>query len=156
MIVLFSCKGKKDSDEIHDLINQTILDQYRDMGTILLENSDTIIIDSFLIDPCASNGFLVVSIDSALIQFNNSFSDSLKYLKRYFTSDDIIVRVKPGEVAIVTEGKDTKIILNNINGLSKNAARLVLKSRDMQQEVDKLESIMKTRMLEEIHNGKQK
>lgn len=85
-------RGKPDQeDEIHDLINQTILEQYRKRGLTILGYSDSFFIDRILIDPFANSGFSVDTFNTDLYIFGNTNSRTRWPYDLYFTPADLEV-----------------------------------------------------------------
>lgn len=84
------CNEKIVYDEINEITNQIILDQYREIGLGIIIDLDSIpIVDSFIIDPCAYNGFFIDTNQSKILLFNNDYALSSRRFDRYFTNDDI-------------------------------------------------------------------
>jgi hypothetical protein len=90
LLLLCSCNEKKHKDEIYDLINHAILDQYVNIGTSIITAKDTIIVDTFIIDPCAHQGFKVDTINGKIKLSNNTWSSSSANYERYFENNDLL------------------------------------------------------------------
>ena len=90
LLLLCSCGEKKHKDEIYDLINHTILDQYINVGAGIIIEKDTIVVDTFIIDPCAHKGFKIDTTNGKIKLSNNTWSSSSANYGRYFEKNDVL------------------------------------------------------------------
>ena len=95
LISFISCQNKVfkraesiNRDEKHDLINQAILEQLRGNNTYFNRFSDTINIDSFLINPCPHGRFTLNETDTSLGFFFNFYTITSDLYGKYFTPDE--------------------------------------------------------------------
>jgi hypothetical protein len=75
--------------DIYDIVNQTILDQRRDVDNVVIDEADSIILTDFLYEPCPKGGFSLNESDSIVFLIFNTFGSANAEFEKYFAPSDL-------------------------------------------------------------------